>query len=107
MDKRWIWWNHILFIVFLSFSDPYIRHHPFETSAFMLTDIIQHYTQELKGQATKILGSVDFLGNPMGLVNDVTEGISGLISDGNVGGLLKNVTHGVSNSTAKVRVEMF
>ena len=59
--------------------------------------------QELKGQAAKILGSVDFLGNPLGLVNDVTEGISGLINDGNVGGLLKNVTHGVSNTTAKVR----
>lgn len=58
--------------------------------------------QELKSQAAKILGSVDFLGNPLGLFNDVTEGISGLINDGNVGGLLKNVTHGVSDSAAKV-----
>ena len=58
--------------------------------------------QELKSQAAKILGSVDFLGNPLGLFNDVTEGISGLIKDGNVGGLLKNVAHGVSNSAAKV-----
>jgi hypothetical protein len=56
----------------------------------------------LKGQAAKILGSVDFLGNPLGLFNDVTEGISGLIKDGNIGGLVKNVTHGISNSTAKV-----
>ena len=60
------------------------------------------FFQELKSQAAKILGSVDFLGNPLGLFNDVTEGISGLINDGNVGGLLKNVTHGVSNSAAKV-----
>ncbi|KAK3097507.1 hypothetical protein FSP39_010303 [Pinctada imbricata] len=57
---------------------------------------------ELKSQAAKILGSVDFLGNPLGLFNDVTEGLSGLIKDGNVGGLFKNVTHGLSNSTAKV-----
>lgn len=53
-------------------------------------------------QAAQILGSVDFLGNPMGLLNDVTEGVSELIKYGNVGGLIRNVTHGVSNSAAKV-----
>ncbi|KAL5009744.1 hypothetical protein ScPMuIL_012049 [Solemya velum] len=82
--------------------DPFIRHHPFETSKFLFQEVLLHYTEELKSQAAKILGSVDFLGNPLGLFNDVTEGISGLIKDGNVGGLLKNVTHGVSNSAAKV-----
>lgn len=63
--------------------------------------------QSLKSQAAAILGSVDFLGNPLGLFNDVTEGLSGLISEGNVGGLLKNVAHGVSNSTAKVSFYIF
>ncbi|XP_071113916.1 intermembrane lipid transfer protein VPS13D-like [Haliotis cracherodii] len=82
--------------------DPYVRSHPFETSSFLISEIMSHYTEELKSQAAKILGSVDFLGNPLGLFNDVTEGISGLIKDGNVGGLLKNVAHGVSNSAAKV-----
>lgn len=53
-------------------------------------------------QAGIILGSVDFLGNPLGFVNDVTEGVSGLINDGNVGALVKNVAHGLSNSAAKV-----
>lgn len=72
----------------------------FEGFSFNIKDILVF--QELKSQAAKILGSVDFLGNPLGLFNDVTEGISGLIKDGNVGGLLKNVTHGVSNSAAKV-----
>ncbi|OWF52509.1 Vacuolar protein sorting-associated protein 13D [Mizuhopecten yessoensis] len=81
--------------------DPFIRHHPFETIDFLTRELMIHYTNELKSQAAKILGSVDFLGNPLGLFNDVTEGISGLIKDGNVGGLLKNVTHGVSNSAAK------
>lgn len=38
----------------------------------------------------------------MGLLNDVTEGMSELIKYGNVGGLIRNVTHGVSNSAAKV-----
>ncbi|XP_014665863.1 PREDICTED: vacuolar protein sorting-associated protein 13D-like [Priapulus caudatus] len=77
------------------------RGHQFETSSFLLGAIVKHYTESLQSQAAAILGSVDFLGNPLGLFNDVTEGLSGLISEGNVGGLLKNVAHGVSNSTAR------
>ena len=48
-----------------------------------------------------ILGSTDFLGNPIGFINDISEGVSGLVSDGNVGGLFKNVAHGAANSAAK------
>ncbi|XP_074642818.1 intermembrane lipid transfer protein VPS13D-like [Tubulanus polymorphus] len=81
--------------------DPFVREHPFENGQFLLDSIQLHYTEELKSQAAKILGSVDFLGNPLGLFNDVTEGISGLVKDGNVGGLFKNVTHGITNSAAK------
>lgn len=40
----------------------------------------------------------------MGLLNDVSEGVSGLFKYGNVGGLIRNVTHGVSNSAAKVKI---
>ena len=76
--------------------------HLFETAAFLQQNIMIHYTEEIKSQAAKILGSVDFLGNPLGLFNDVTEGLSGLLKDGNIGGLVKNVAHGVSDSTAKV-----
>ena len=61
--------------------------------------------QELKWQAAIILGSVDFLGSPLGFVNDVTEGVSGLLFEGNVQALVQNVTHGLSNSTAKVTGE--
>ena len=46
-------------------------------------------------------GSTDFLGNPIRFMNDLTEGVSGLI-DGDLGGLVKNVTHGAANSAAKV-----
>lgn len=42
------------------------------------------------------------LGNPMGLLNDVSSGLEGLVRRGNVGGLFINVAHGVSDSTAKV-----
>lgn len=48
------------------------------------------------------MGSVDFLGNPSGLANDLQEGVSGLIFEGSVKSLVKNVTHGLSNSTAKL-----
>lgn len=60
------------------------------------------FMQELISQAAQILGSVDFLGNPMGLLNDVSEGMTELFKHGNVGGLIRSVTHGVSNSAAKV-----
>lgn len=58
--------------------------------------------QELKWQAGIILGSIDFLGNPLGFVNDVSEGVSGLILDGSMEALVKNVTHGIFNSAVKV-----
>lgn len=48
------------------------------------------------------MGSVDFIGNPIGLMMDVSEGLTGLLLEGNVGALVKNVTHGMSNSAAKI-----
>uniref|UniRef100_A0A8C3LML7 Vacuolar protein sorting 13 homolog D n=1 Tax=Chrysolophus pictus TaxID=9089 RepID=A0A8C3LML7_CHRPC len=81
--------------------DPFTRVHPYETHEFIINDILKHFQEELLSQAARILGSVDFLGNPMGLLNDVSEGFTGLIKYGNVGGLIRNVTHGVSNSAAK------
>lgn len=80
---------------------PFTRVHPYETQEIILNDILKHFREELISQAAQILGSVDFLGNPMGLLNDVSEGVSELIKYGNVGGLIRNVTHGVSNSAAK------
>ncbi|KAK6626649.1 hypothetical protein RUM44_009125 [Polyplax serrata] len=82
--------------------EPFIKKHPFETAQFLINSVLKHFKQELKWQAAIILGSVDFLGSPLGLMNDVTEGFSGLLNEGNVGALFKNVAHGLSNSTAKV-----
>ncbi|KZC09178.1 Vacuolar protein sorting-associated protein 13D [Dufourea novaeangliae] len=82
--------------------EPFIKKHPFESTQFLVHSIIKHYKDDLKWQAAVILGSVDFLGNPLGFVNDVTEGVSGLIYEGSVKTLVKNVTHGISNSAAKV-----
>ncbi|CAD1471583.1 unnamed protein product, partial [Heterotrigona itama] len=82
--------------------EPFIKKHPFESTQFLVHSIVKHYKDDLKWQAAVILGSVDFLGNPLGFVNDVTEGVSGLIYEGSVKTLVKNVTHGISNSAAKV-----
>lgn len=82
--------------------EPFCKQHVFENSQFLFSSILKHYKDELKWQAAIILGSVDFLGNPLGFVNDISEGMSGLIYEGNVGALVKNVTHGISNSAAKV-----
>lgn len=52
------------------------------------------------------MASVDFLGNPMGLINDVSSGLHGLVKSGNLGGLFMNVAHGVSDSAAKVSTHL-
>lgn len=80
----------------------------FEYSKFLFFSHQLHVAtvkQEIRGQAAAIVGSVDFLGNPMGLYNDVTSGLEGLVKKGNVGGLFLNVAHGVSDSAAKVRTQ--
>ncbi|UJR35531.1 hypothetical protein I4U23_028285 [Adineta vaga] len=75
--------------------------HIFNTYDFFLLALTTHYVDELKRQAFKILGSVDFLGNPLGLFNDVTDGFASLVDHGSVTGLVKNVAHGVADSTSK------
>ncbi|XP_028134062.1 intermembrane lipid transfer protein Vps13D [Diabrotica virgifera virgifera] len=82
--------------------EAFERKHPFETSQFLIQTIIKHFNTGLMWQAGIIIGSVDFIGNPLGLVKDVSEGISGVLYEGNVGSLVKNVTHGMSNSAAKI-----
>lgn len=81
---------------------PFLRFHFFETSRYLIHTVVKHFRDELKWQAAVILGSVDFLGNPLGFMNDLSEGVSGLIYEGNIGALVQNVTHGLSNSAAKV-----
>jgi vacuolar protein sorting-associated protein 13D len=80
----------------------YEQTHISNTYDFFLLSIMTHYVNACKRQAFKILGSVDFLGNPLGLFHDVTDGLSCLVDQRSVSGLVKNVAHGVANSTSKV-----
>lgn len=64
--------------------DSFEKHHPFETFEFLCALVVKHYRDELVSQAGIILGSTDILGNPLGFVNDVSEGVSLMIYEGSV-----------------------
>lgn len=82
--------------------DTFFKQHSFETFDFLTASLLKHFKDELLSQALLVLGSVDFLGNPVGFVNDLSVGVSTLIQDGSIEALVWNVTHGISNSAAKV-----
>lgn len=76
----------------------YILHFLYEFSSLHVS-----WPQVVKGQAIKILGSVDFLGNPVGLLSDVASGVSGMIAiQPDVVGLVRDVAHGTMDTTSKV-----
>ncbi|OTF80699.1 hypothetical protein BLA29_006097, partial [Euroglyphus maynei] len=95
-------------IKLIRFEEALIQLKPFHkvyslmTRRFLQDSIHEHYRSELRSQAAKILGTVDFLGNPVGFINNVLEGLNEFYSDGSIRGLIMNVTHGISDSTAKV-----
>ncbi|UJR20376.1 hypothetical protein I4U23_023508 [Adineta vaga] len=80
----------------------YEQTHISNTYDFFLLSITTHYIHVCTRQALKILGSVDFLGNPLGLLHDVTDGLVCLTDQRGVSGLVKNVAHGVADSASKV-----
>lgn len=81
---------------------PFYKVYSLMTRRFLQDSIKEHYRSELRSQAAKILGTMDFLGNPVGFLNNVAEGFSELFNEGSFRGLILNVTHGISDSTAKV-----
>ena len=60
--------------------------------------------QSLKSQAYKFLGSVDFLGNPLGLAHDVREGFAAVVQYGDLSQVFQGATRGVANSASKVKL---
>jgi vacuolar protein sorting-associated protein 13D len=82
--------------------NTYEQTHISNTCDFFLLSIMTHYVNVCTRQAFKILGTVDFLGNPLGLIHDVTDGLTCLGDQRGVGGLVKHVAHGVADSTSKV-----
>ena len=79
------------------------QYHTLGSVGTFTSSIAKHYERNIKSQAFLILGSMDFLGNPLGLVSDVASGVSGMLTlQPDVLGLVRDVTHGVSDTTSKV-----
>ncbi len=72
-----------------------------DTASCMLNLIKKHYAQALRENAIRILGSVDFLGNPLGFVVDFKESLSNVLSNGQVTDFVFSVTNSVANSVSK------
>ena len=83
--------------------DGFYQCHTLGSIGNFTSSLGKHYKKNVKSQAISILGSMDFLGNPLGLVNDVASGVSGMLAlQPDVLGLVRDVTHGVSDTTSKV-----
>ncbi|KRZ04401.1 Vacuolar protein sorting-associated protein 13D [Trichinella zimbabwensis] len=80
---------------------PFQQAHCFETIRFLFIAVQKHFVQVLRNQAMKILGTVDFLGNPIGLFRELSGGMHELVSDGNLAHFTSRLWHGLSNSAAK------
>ncbi|KAJ3205144.1 hypothetical protein HDU82_005381, partial [Entophlyctis luteolus] len=69
------------FVLGIYMSDAPIRlnalqiYHPIITLSALVDLMVQFYSQEIVGQLHKIIGSADFLGNPVGLFNNVGSGV--------------------------------
>lgn len=100
--KKKVGWSLMRFEDVAVELDSFVKSHPFESLEFLVNNVAEHYKGEFQGHAAKILGAVDFLGDPVGLINDVCTGWSDFMKDGNAACLIKGVTHGLSNSTAKM-----
>ncbi|XP_077510398.1 vacuolar protein sorting 13D isoform X2 [Amblyomma americanum] len=100
--KKKVGWSLMRFEDVVVELDSFVKSHPFESLEFLVNNVVEHYKGEFQSHAAKILGAVDFLGDPVGLINDVCTGWSEFIKDGNATSLVKGVTHGLSNSTAKM-----
>ena len=80
---------------------PYILMNEYDSASSISNLIKKHYTQELRSHAIGILGSVDFLGNPLGLMVDFKESFTNVLSNGQVTDFVFSITHGVANSVSK------
>lgn len=72
----------------------------------LVSGLMKHFVPQATRQVLKVLGSVNLLGNPVGLIDDVKTGIKAFAADpaeaegGKV--LIQSTTKGVLNTVAKV-----
>merc|ERR1712130_1048836 len=59
----------------------FILEHPFVTQSELLEKLQKHYIRQITFETYKILGSLDLLGNPIGLFNDIGTGFKDVFYD--------------------------
>jgi vacuolar protein sorting-associated protein 13A/C len=73
------------------------------TSADLQTRIMHHYRQEVLRQLYRILGSADFIGNPVGLFTNVSSGVADIFYEP-FNGAVMHGNHDLGIGIAKVRL---
>lgn len=89
--------------------DAFTLERPFATEDMLLGLITAHYKQEVLRQAYKIVGSIDFLGNPLGTLQTVRAGVQEFVTETQAGNLVgggislaQHVTSGLADSVSKL-----
>jgi vacuolar protein sorting-associated protein 13A/C len=67
----------------------------------LVSNIQRHYTQEFLGQVHIVLGSADFLGNPVGLFNSVSSGVAAIFYEPYQGLVMTDKPHELGYGIAK------
>lgn len=73
------------------------------TSVDLQTRIMYHYRQEVLRQLYRILGSADFIGNPVGLFTNVSSGVADIFYEP-FNGAVMHGNHDLGIGIAKVRL---
>jgi vacuolar protein sorting-associated protein 13A/C len=72
------------------------------TSADLQTRIMYHYRQDVLRQLYRILGSADFIGNPVGLFTNVSSGVKDIFYEPFTGAVMRG-NQDIGVGMAKVR----
>ena len=80
--------------------------HPLVNADTLKNRVIGHYTQQAIVQVHKILGSIDMLGNPVGLFNTMGEGVTDLFYEP-YQGFVSDRPQDIGIGLAKVRIFLF
>ena len=61
--------------------DTFMLERPLVPFNVLVDQVSKHYRQEVVRQAYRILFAVDFLGNPIGIVQNLTNGFSSFVTE--------------------------
>lgn len=94
----------------LIYLDAFVLERPFVSISALVALVSEHYKQEMLRQVYMVVGSADFLGNPIGVLNNVGLGLQEFVSEVSTSGnmikggvtLTQHVTHGLADSASKL-----